>query len=493
MTQAALTMQGVTQQFGSVKALDQVSFQANWGHIQALVGENGAGKTTLMRILHGSLKPTSGEVSLDDPKAKVGMVSQHYAIIPELTCLQNLMLGAEPGQWIDPAPNEARAQKLADQMGFKFDWHRPASSLGAGEAQKLEILKLLWRESQIMILDEPTAMLSPADGEALYESLKLLAAQGKCIIVVTHRLSEVMDYCSQVTVLRQGRLIDSKPVSEVTTSQIAELIVGHGIQPPIITPPTLGPTLLQAKSISLLDERKNLALKDVSFSLKAGEVVGIAGVDGSGQKELFHALLGIRPLAGGMIELGEKPALSSTRERLAWGMRVIAEDRLEEGVIPSWSLELNGVLGLQRRPEVSSGPWVNKEARRTWAEKAAVLFSTRHGGLDLPMSSLSGGNQQRFAAARAMAPGGKLHLAFQPARGLDIDGTAQIYQELRRQCREEGSAALVVSFDLDELLAQCDRILVMFRGTLAAPPEHLAKDRQAIGRLMVGMKEGAEA
>ncbi len=493
MIEAALLMQGVSQEFGAVKALDQVSFQAHWGQIQALVGENGAGKTTLMRILHGSLKPTSGQAVLSNPEAKVGMVSQHYAIIPELSCLENLMLGAEPGQWLDPAANEARAQKLADQMGFSFEWKRPASSLGAGEAQKLEILKLLWRESQIMILDEPTAMLSPADGEALYQSLQLLAEQGRCIIVVTHRLSEVMDYCSQVTVLRQGKLIVAKPVSEVTTSQIAELIVGHGIEAAIVAPPTLGAVLLNAQEICLLDERKNLALKNVSFSISAGEVVGIAGVDGSGQKELFHALLGIKPLTGGSLLLGGATAPKTTRERLAWGMRVIAEDRLEEGVIPSWSLELNGVLGLQRRPEVSRGPWVDKEARRRWAEKAAALFSTRHGGIDLPMSSLSGGNQQRFAAARAMSPGGKVHLAFQPARGLDIDGTAQIYTELRRQCRQEGCAALVVSFDLDELLAQCDRILVMFRGTLTFPPEHLAKDRQAIGRLMVGMKEGAES
>lgn len=483
---SALRMEGITQDFGSVRALDQVSFTASNGQIQALVGENGAGKTTLMRILHGSLKPSSGKVTLTDPSARVGMVSQHYAIIPELTCLENLMLGCEPGPWIDLASSEARARSLADQMGFSFDWRSPASTLGAGEAQKLEILKLLWRESQIMILDEPTAMLSPDDGEALYQSLKLLADQGRCIIVVTHRLKEVMDHCEEVTVLRQGKLIDHRPVSEATTDQIAEMIVGHGLEPEPIIPPTPGKPLLSLREAGLMDERKNLALKDVSFSIRQGEVVGVAGVDGSGQKELFQAILGLRPLASGSVELDSKAAPASTRERLALGVRVIPEDRLEEGVIPSWSLELNGVLGLQRRREVTQGPWVKRQARRSWAEAAAKLFSTRHGGLDLPMSSLSGGNQQRFTAGRALSPGGRLHLAFQPARGLDIDGTAQIYRELRRQCREEGAAALVVSFDLDELISQCDRILVMFRGTLKAPPEGLEKDRQAIGRLMVG-------
>lgn len=491
MSQAAgtaLRMEGITQDFGSVRALDQVTFQASSGKIQALVGENGAGKTTLMRILHGSLAQTSGRVQLTEPSAKVGMVSQHYAIIPELTCLENLMLGCEPGPWIDLAASEARAKGLADQMGFSFDWKSPASNLGAGESQKLEILKLLWRESQIMILDEPTAMLSPDDGEALYQSLRQLAGQGRCIIVVTHRLSEVMDHCSEVTVLRQGKLIDFRPVSEVTTAQIAEMIVGHGLEPAKITPPTKGASVLSLKQVSLKDERKSLALKEVSLDLRAGEMVGIAGVDGSGQKELFQAILGLRPLADGAIQILGAPAPATTRERLALGMRAVPEDRLEEGVIPSWSLELNGVLGLQRRSEVSQGPWVNREARRSWAEAAAKLFSTRHGGLDLPMSSLSGGNQQRFAAGRAMSPGGKIHLAFQPARGLDIDGTAQIYQELRRQCREEGAAALVVSFDLDELIDQCDRILVMFRGRLSGPPAGLERDRQAIGRLMVGEK-----
>lgn len=484
----ALRMEGITQDFGSVRALDQVTFQASSGQIQALVGENGAGKTTLMRILHGSLKQTSGRVELADASAKVGMVSQHYAIIPELTCLENLMLGSEPGPWIDLASSESRAKGLADQMGFSFEWRSPASNLGAGESQKLEILKLLWRESQIMILDEPTAMLSPDDGEALYQSLRQLADQGRCIIVVTHRLSEVMDHCSEVTVLRQGRLIDFRPVAEVTTAQIAEMIVGHGLEPAEITPPTLGPSALKLERVSLLDERKSLALKEVSFDLRQGEMVGIAGVDGSGQKELFQAILGLKPLSGGSVHILGTAAPAATRERLALGLRVVPEDRLEEGVILSWSLELNGVLGLQRREEVTQGPWVNREARRSWAEAAAKLFSTRHGGLDLPMSSLSGGNQQRFAAGRAMSPGGKVHLAFQPARGLDIDGTAQIYQELRRQCREEESAALVVSFDLDELIAQCDRILVMFRGSLTAPPPGFERDRQVIGRLMVGEK-----
>lgn len=482
----ALQMEGITQDFGSVRALDQVRFCASNGQIQALVGENGAGKTTLMRILHGSLKPTSGQVTLSDPSAKVGMVSQHYAIIPELTCLENLMLGCEPGAWINLTASEYKARSLADQMGFTFDWSSPAASLGAGEAQKLEILKLLWRESQIMILDEPTAMLSPDDGESLYQSLRQLADQGRCIIVVTHRLSEVMDHCSEVTVLRQGKLIDFRPVSDVTTAQIAEMIVGHGIESEQMTPPRLGKTMLSLTKVGLLDERKNLALREVTFSVRQGELVGIAGVDGSGQKELFQAILALKPLVSGSVELDSSPAPVLTRERLALGVRVVPEDRLEEGVIPSWSLELNGVLGLQRRKEVTQGPWVNRQARRSWAEAAAKLFSTRHGGLDLPISSLSGGNQQRFAAGRALSPGGRVHLAFQPARGLDIDGTAQIYSELRRQCREEGASALVVSFDLDELILQCDRILVMFRGTLTAPPAGMEKDRQTIGRLMVG-------
>lgn len=496
-SQAAVVMEGISKQFGAVKALDAVCFSARRGCIQALVGENGAGKTTLMKVLYGEHKPDAGNILIDGKpaafrsaaeaiKAGVGMVSQHYAIIPELTCLENLILGAEPGGFIDLSKTAELAEKLAGEMGFRFDWTAPAARLSPGEAQKLEILKLLWRKAEIMILDEPTAMLSPSDADSLYESLGRLAKEGKCVIVVTHRLPEVLDHCVEATVLRGGRLVKAAAVADSTQQSLAELIVGHGIEPPRLEPPVLGEPVVRIHGATVKGDRGDDAVKEASLELRAGEVVGIAGVDGSGQKELFDCLLGLRRAAQGRVEVLGLPQSSSPRERLSRGLRVIPEDRLSQAVIPSWSLTLNAALGLQREPEMASGALVSQEGRRSRAEAFARVFSTRHGGLDQPIASLSGGNQQRFVAGRALGLNPRLILAFQPARGLDIDGSAQVYEAMRERCRSQGAAILVVSFDLDELLAQCDRIVVMCAGVLTEPPPERARDRAAIGRLMTG-------
>lgn len=489
-------MKGITQEFGAVVALRDVDFSADRGQIQALVGENGAGKTTLMKALYGALKPTRGSIELEGKPVHwksaadaiangVGMVSQHYSIIPELTCLQNLMLGAEPGFVISRAEAEQRAEELSQQMAFRFDWRRPAGELSPAGAQKLEILKLLWRKADVMILDEPTAMLSPDDADALYASLTKLAERGAAVIVVTHRLPEVMDYCKTVTVLRGGVKMAEKPVSETNDAELAELIIGHGTEPPQITPAKLGKTVVQAKRLSVKGHRGDEALKSVDFELREGEVVGLAGVDGSGQRELIKALSGLAKPAGGELLLWGGPG-GTAADRLKAGLRSIPEDRLAEAVIESWSLEQNAVLGLQRLPGFSKGIFSLGSPRAEFAQKAASLFRTKHSSTHQAMRGLSGGNQQRFVAGRALASSPRLVLAFQPARGLDIDGTALIYEELRRLCRAEGTAALVVSFDLDELITHCDRILAICAGRITEPPPHLAKDRKAIGALMVG-------
>lgn len=491
-------MRGISKRFGSVQALSEVSISVASGGIHAIVGENGAGKTTLMRALYGSLKPDAGTILLDGKEvefrrssdaiaAGIGMVSQHYSIIPELTCLQNLMLGAEPSQFIDLREAGRRAQELATRMGFAFDWEAPARGLSPGAAQKLEILKLLWRRSRIMILDEPTAMLSPADGEALFESLGRLAAEGATLILVTHRLPEVMDHCADVTVLRGGRKVGESRVADTSSAELAEWIVGHSLEPVGEHPaPARGEVTLRVEGLVVRGARGDEALKEVGFELREGELVGIAGVDGSGQRELVHALAGVVPSVAGTMELQGQPlGTLSTADRIARGVRLIPEDRHEEGVIEEWSLEENAALGLQRLPPLTRGMRIDRAERHALAVRVAERFGTRHGGFQQPISSLSGGNQQRFVAARALALDPRLILAFQPARGLDIDGTRQVYEALRGQCRA-GAAALVVSFDLDELLEHCDRILVMNAGRLVEPPSGFAKDRATIGRLMVG-------
>ncbi|MBI5705366.1 MAG: ABC transporter ATP-binding protein [Armatimonadetes bacterium] len=491
-------LRGITKRFGPLAALDHVDLSVRQGEIHAIIGENGAGKTTLMRVLYGALLPDAGEIVLSgEPRrfrsaaegiaAGIGMVSQHYSIIGELTCLENLMLGAEPGAVIHRKEAVRRADELAAKMDFRFDWSAEASGMSPGNAQKLEILKLLWRNSQIMILDEPTAMLSPADGDALFGSLKQLAAEGKTILLVTHRLPEVLEFCDTATVLRGGKRVASVPVTQADAKSLAELIVGHALSE--LAPPVPAQTerqILELEGVTVLGDRRNEAVIEASLRVGMGEVVGVAGVDGNGQRELFEAIMGVRPLRAGRIRLGsEDISFAPTGERLMQGLRLIPEDRHEEGVVEDWSLELNAALGLQRVAPLASGGRVNVAARREAAGAIIERFGTKAAGPGAPMASLSGGNQQRFVAARALALKPRLLLAFQPARGLDIDATRAVYAGIREACLA-GAGAIVVSFDLDELLDYCDRIVVMNLGRLAEPPPQSARERAAIGALMVG-------
>lgn len=490
----AVSMQAISKRYGTVQALDNVSFEVESGTIHALVGENGAGKTTLMKALYGAMHPDSGSISLNEEPVNlkdsanaiqhgIGMVSQHYGIIGELTNLENLVLGSEGAALLNKAQMEEKASSLAKSMGFEFEWKADSSTLSPAGGQKLEILKLLWRESKIMILDEPTAMLSPIDADALYESLKELAAKGATIIVVTHRIAEVFEHCKRVTVLRGGIKVAEHEVSDVTPEQLAEEIVGGEV----ITRPEPKSTSktsvrLKIDKLSVKGEKGDTAVKKVSLQVKTGQLVGIAGVDGNGQRELFHALIGVaKPTAGTFSFDGNLWDTEPTRTRIEEGLRIIPEDRHEEGVVEEWSLFENSALGLQRLPEFRQ----LTKAMRDQAPAMAEMFDTKHGGLKNEMGSLSGGNQQRFVAGRALKINPQLVLAFQPARGLDLNSTTRVYQEIRRAC-DNGACAIVVSFDLDELLDFCDRIVVMCHGEMSEPKPTEARDRSAIGRLMVG-------
>ncbi len=484
-TPPVVDMVGIGKRFGNVVALDNVSLRVSQGSIHALVGENGAGKTTLMRILYGSLTADHGTMTLAgklyEPKsskdglaAGVGMVSQHYAIIPELTCIENLILGAEPGMWLDYDSITTRATDLATQMGFEFDWQAPAETLSPGASQKLEILKLLWRNASIMILDEPTAMLSPDDVELLYANLRTLAERGATVIIVTHRLREVMNYCDEVTVLRGGQLVLTSPVSAITEAEIAEGMIGLPFAPPSRHPVSPGLEMLRLDNLRVLGDRGNSAVDSASLLLHAGEIVGLAGVDGNGQRELVEALVGVRQVASGTISFASEDITHSpVRERLDLGLRVIPEDRHAEGVVESWSLEENAMLGYQRRE--------HHQGKVAFAERIAKTFATRYDRTGDRISSLSGGNQQRFVVARALEFDPQLLIAFQPTRGLDIQAGANVYEALR-ELASKGGAVLVIGFDLDELIENCDRIVVMNQGKIHAP---LSQERAEIGRLMV--------
>ncbi len=494
----AVDMSNISKLFNGVAAVEEVSMRVAKGTIHAIVGENGAGKTTLMRMLYGAIRPDRGEITVHGKRqsfrnsaeaiaAGIGMVSQHYSIIGELSCLDNLILGAEGGPILKIQEAVERATALATQMGFTFQWLSPASELSPAAAQKLEILKLLWRKAEVMILDEPTAMLSPADGDALFASLKQLADNGATIIVVTHRLPEVMEHCSHVTVLRGGKLIQDLPVLETDSGRLAEAIVGHHLAPVSSNNAAIGnPVSLDVRQLVVIGDRGDQAVKGSTFKVLQGEILGIAGVDGSGQRELFRVLIGTSKVFQGQIVFeGQEIGQLSTRDRLQLGLRIIAEDRHSEALIESWSILENAALGFQRRLELASGGRMRRAPREELASALASRFRTKHNGLFRPISTLSGGNQQRFVAARAMAFAPKLILAFQPARGLDINATREVYEGLREECRK-GASALVVSFDLDELLEHADRIVAMNDGRIVEPPAESARDRLAIGCLMVG-------
>jgi simple sugar transport system ATP-binding protein len=490
-------MTGIDKRWGAVHALNAVDLEVASGSFHAIVGENGAGKTTLMRVLYGSLAPDAGEIAIDGQpqtirnsaeaiRLGIGMVSQHYGIIPELTCLQNLMMGSEPGWLLSPKASTERAEQLANKMGFRFDWHQEASELSPAGNQKLEILKLLWRRARILILDEPTAMLSPRDADQLFGSLRELVTEGATVLLVTHRLPEVMEHCQQVTVLRQGVRVASVPVAETSDSALANLIVGGNLTDLPPKKPVENKPLLEIRDLSVIGSRGEQAVKQVTFNIRAGEILGIAGVDGSGQRELIHAILGLRSAQSGSISVEGKNWIGrSTRSRLLSGLRTIPEDRHREAILESWSLTENAALGSQFDAPFRTGTQLDRAACKTQADQMAKRFQTRFGRLEDPIRSLSGGNQQRFVAARALREGVRVLVAFQPARGLDLNATRNVYAGMRAAA-EQGAAILVVSFDLDELLQFCDRIVVMNRGSMHEPAANNPFDREAIGRLMVG-------
>ncbi|HWD39225.1 MAG TPA: ATP-binding cassette domain-containing protein [Fimbriimonas sp.] len=501
----AVRLTGISKAFGAVQALQDVTLEVAPHTIHALVGENGAGKTTLMRILYGVLQQDAGAIevggkllrlrsSAEANAAGVGMVSQHYGIISELTCLENLILGAEDRAFLKREALMKRAQELASKMNFRFEWDAPASTLSPAATQKLEILKLLWRRSRIMILDEPTAMLGPADADALFVSLGALVQEGATVVLVTHRLPEVMSYCSRVTVLRGGRRIGDMAVSDTSPAELAKLIVGENADAlgeelghPAKPARAVGEPVLQVRNLTVRDQLGHASLDSVSLEVRAGEIVGVAGVDGNGQRELLQAILGTSPAATGEIRLnGEEVSSLAVRERIQKGLRVIPEDRHAEGAIESWSLEENAALGLHPLAPLAKGGLIDRNERQKLSQRVVDRFGTKHGGLSLSLASLSGGNQQRLVAGRAFELSPKLLVAFQPARGLDLGGTASVYQVMRQYC-DEGMGALVISFDLDEILLHCDRVVVLNGGHLDEPSREESKSRDAIGRLMVGV------
>ena len=493
----AVRVTGVGKRFPGVIANQDVSFSVPQGTIHALVGENGAGKSTLMKILYGVQKPDEGtfqvngvEVSFATPAeaiaAGIGMVFQHFQLADNLTVLENVVLGAEKLHGIGAGARE-EIRRISSAYGFELDPDELVEHLGVGERQRVEILKVLYRGARIVILDEPTAVLVPQEVEALFNNLRELKAQGHTLIFISHKLDEVRAIADSITVMRRGTTVATVEPSSVTSRQLAELMVGSELPSPSTEESTVTTQeRLELAGVTVLDRGGREALSDISFKIHAGEVLGIAGVEGNGQTELVEAVLGMLPLAAGRIELSDHDISDwGTGRRRESGIGFIPEDRQRHGLLLDAPLWENRILGHQTRPPSVKGWLINRSGARADTERVIAAYDVRTPSVDTTARALSGGNQQKFIVGREMSSDPILLVASHPTRGVDVGAQAAIWDHIK-EARRRGLAVLLVSADLDELIGLSDTIQVILRGRLVGTFDPRTVTPEQLGSAMTG-------
>ncbi|MBI3962251.1 MAG: ABC transporter ATP-binding protein [Deinococcus sp.] len=494
-----LEARGITKYFPGVLANDAVDFAADRGEVHAVVGENGAGKSTLMRILYGLERPDAGEiflagerVTIPDPataiRLGIGMVHQHFKLCSSLTVAENVVLGAEPhqGPLLDQRRATAQVSELAAKHGLAVDPSAQVGTLSVGVQQRIEILKLLYRRSQVLILDEPTAVLTPQEITELLAVLHQLAASGHTVILITHKLREVLAVAQRVTVMRRGRVVGVRPVTQTSEAELAQLMIGREPRRLERSATVAGEVALEVSNLGARGEHGRWALSGVSFTLHRGEVLGVAGVEGNGQRELVEALTGLRRPATGHIRLAGKPITGwPVRRRREAGLAHVPEDRTSTGVSPTASIEENLVATNFHRPRFQRWGWLRRGEVRRHAQQLLERYEVRASDARAPTGTLSGGNVQRVVLARELDGDPQVLIAAQPTRGLDIAGTEFVRAQLRRLC-EQGRAVLLVSADLTEILEVSDRIIVLYRGRIAGELVATSADEATLGQLMLG-------
>ncbi|HEY6191984.1 MAG TPA: ABC transporter ATP-binding protein [Bacteroidota bacterium] len=493
-------LQDITKTFGAVKANDRVTVRIRKGEIHALVGENGAGKSTLMKILYGMYAPDAGRISVDGREVRmtsprkaislgIGMLHQHFMLIPTFTVTENIILGTEPGGRfgsLNMRDAEREIDRLSETYRLQVDSRAKIDSLSVGLQQRVEILKILYRKAELLILDEPTPVLTPQEVEEFFGTIRLLKSQGKTVILITHKLSEVISISDRVTVMRHGSVAGEVETRSTNVRELARMMVGDEAGAPAekTSSRTPDPRVI-IRNLSAMNERNLPVVRDVSLSIAGGEILGIAAVEGNGQSDLVHVLAGLRPASAGSVEIGGIHLLPGSREI---AVAHIPEDRLKFGIIVEFSMAENLILGRHRERLFSRHSLLRQKAIDEYSEWIIREYNVRPPDARLPAGSLSGGNQQKVVIGRELSKGTEFIIACQPTRGLDIRAIDFVHRAMIRE-RNLGRAILLVSSDLSELLSLSDRIVVMYEGRITGSFRSSGTSERELGLYMTGSQK----
>jgi ABC-type uncharacterized transport system ATPase subunit len=493
-----LEMKNIVKRFPGVLANDHANLTLHAGEIHALLGENGAGKSTLMQILYGFHAMDSGEILIDGKRAQlrspkdaialgIGMVYQEFMLVGRFTVAENVVLGLREGRgpFVDLPSASEKLKELSHRHGLDLEPSAEVGSLPVGAQQRVEIVKLLYRDARLLILDEPTAVLTPQEKDRLFAVLRKLRADGRSVVMVTHKLKEVMELANRVTVMRDGKVVATRTIDATSEAELTQLMVGREVNLRVEkSSAASGDSVLRVEELRVLDRTGQEKVRGVSLEVRGGEILGIAGVDGNGQSELVEALMGLREIKSGRFLLkGADVTRLSVAEHRRMGMSYIPADRRHVGSVTEMSVADNAILGLQQR--YSRGGFRNAREARSSAEELSARFGIRGAGLDSPAGKLSGGNLQKLILGRELLCGSEALLVEQPTRGLDVGAVERVWKELLR-ARQEGNAILLVSAELEELLNLADRIAVMFEGRIVGTVPAAGASTQEIGLMMAG-------
>ena len=505
-----IEMLHITKEFPGIKANDDITLQLRKGEVHALLGENGAGKSTLMSVLFGLYQPEAGqirkngkEVTIRNPNDAnalgIGMVHQHFKLVECFSVLDNIILGVEPNKmgFLQKAEARKKVMALSEKYGLRVDPDALVSDISVGMQQRVEILKMLYRDNEILIFDEPTAVLTPQEIDELMEIMRGFKKEGKSILFITHKLNEIMAVADRCTVLRKGKYMGTVDIKDTTKEELSRMMVGRDVQLQVDKKPAHpGDVVLDVEGVTIHnDQRKKDSVKDVTFQVHAGEIVCLAGIEGNGQTELVYGLTGLEKLSGGKITLdGKDITRESIRQRSKDGMSHIPEDRHKHGLVLDYSLENNMVLQRYWQPEFQKGGFIQSDKVREYSDKLIAQYDVRSGqGSSTIVRSMSGGNQQKAIIAREIDKDPKLLVAVQPTRGLDVGAIEYIHRQIVAQ-RDKGKAVLLVSLELDEVMNLSDRILVMYEGEIVGEFDPKTTTVQELGLYMAGArKQGKES